>query len=77
MLETVKPADDGSGKIVLRLYETTGLSANCVLRTALNVKNAVMADMAENATGGKLKMKDGGLALSFRPFEIRTVLLTL
>ncbi len=77
MLETVKPADDGSGKIVLRLYETTGSSANCVLRTALNVKNAVMADMAENATGGKLMIKDGGVALSFRPFEIKTIILSV
>ena len=77
MLETVKPADDGSGKIVLRLYETTGASANCILRTALNAKSAFMADMAENVTGDKLAIKDGGLALSFRPFEIKTIVLSV
>lgn len=77
MLETVKPADDGSGKIVLRLYETTGASANCILRTALNAKSAFMADMAENTAGDKLAIKDGGLALSFRPFEIKTIVLSV
>ena len=77
MLETVKPADDGSGKIVLRLYETTGASTACVVKTALPVKNAFTADMAENVTDGKFMIKDGDLRLSFRPFEIKTIILGL
>ena len=77
MLETVKPADDGSGKIVLRLYETTGKSASCVVTTLLNVKSVYETDMAENQKIGALKTKDGKFALDFRPFEIKTIVLAV
>ena len=75
MLETVKQADEGFGKTVLRLYETTGKSTSCVLTTTLLVKDAYEADMAENSPIESLKIKDGKFSLSFRPFEIKTIIL--
>ena len=71
ILETVKYAEDGDG-IVLRLYETEGSHANC--RVA-GVRTAVETDMLERAKGA-LTVEDGAVALSLRPFEIKTVKVT-
>ncbi|MCR4940719.1 MAG: hypothetical protein K5930_11545 [Treponemataceae bacterium] len=76
MLETVKQADESHGKTVLRLYETTGKSASCQLRTLLCVKNAYETDMTEKQPVEALKIKDGSIALTFRPFEVKTIVLS-
>jgi len=72
VIETVKPAEDGSGDVVVRLYESGRTSTSCEIRTELPFKKLVETDMLENRTGD-LKASNGMFRLDFRPFEIRTV----
>ncbi|MEU1788510.1 glycoside hydrolase family 38 C-terminal domain-containing protein [Streptomyces sparsogenes] len=74
-VESVKPAEDRSGDVVVRLYESRGGRASATLTTAFPVVSAQVTDLLERplheaATG------EGGLALSLRPHEIVTLRLT-
>ncbi len=73
MLETVKPAEDGSPDVVLRLYETLRTATRCVLETALPFRSAEETDMLERKPGARRALRDGKISLVFRPFEIKTV----
>jgi alpha-mannosidase len=72
LIETVKPSEDGSGDIVLRMYESMRTATHCTLRTSLPVKGAMRTNMLEEIRG-ELELKGSSLALDFRPFEIKTV----
>jgi alpha-mannosidase len=76
VLETVKPAEDGSPDVIVRLYESKRTAARCTLTTALSVQAAIQADMLENVLD-QLECAGGKIALDFRPFEIKTVRLVL
>ena len=76
VIEAVKPAEDGSSNVVVRLYESMHMKTSCQLKTSLPVKSAVQTDMLENKQRD-LDSKDGVIPLDFRPFEIKTVVLTL
>jgi alpha-mannosidase len=80
ILDTVKPAEDGTG-IVLRLYEAHGGRSEAVINlseellaagerfavTEVNILEDRLAD---------LTMSGDGLRLSFKPFEIKTIKIT-
>lgn len=72
VVETVKPAEDGSGDVIVRMYEAMRSATSCSLSTSLPVKTAVQTDLLEDKTGD-LACADGKVALEFRPFEIKTV----
>ncbi|MDD5672908.1 MAG: glycoside hydrolase family 38 C-terminal domain-containing protein [Chitinivibrionales bacterium] len=72
IVETIKPAEDGSGDIVLRLYECKHSATRCAVRVDLPVKAAMITDMLENKTGD-CEFVNNMLMLDFRPFEIKTV----
>lgn len=72
VVETVKPAEDNSGDIVVRLYESGHMATACTLRTALTPAGVELCNMLEKRTGA-LAIKGGRMKLSFRPFEIKTV----
>jgi len=76
VLEALKPADDGSGDLVLRLYEAKHAACDCLLTTSLPVRAAAQTDLME-AQPSALELKDGRIPLRFRPFEIKTVRLKL
>ena len=76
ILETVKPAEDGSPDVILRLYESKRMATSCVLTTALPVRAASQTDMLENDLE-QLECASGKIVLEFRPFEIKTVRLKL
>ena len=76
ILETVKPAEDGSGDVILRLYESSRSATHCSLFTSLKVRHAEQTDMNE-CTAGALVFEEGKVELNFRPFEIKTVRLKL
>ncbi|MDG0793011.1 alpha-mannosidase [Cohnella ginsengisoli] len=71
VLDSVKPAEDGDG-IVLRLYESSGGRGTAVLNWPRPFARAVLSDALE-ANGETLAAEDGRIALSFAPFEIKTV----
>ena len=72
IIEAVKPAEDGSGDTIVRLYESMRTATRCTLTATLPVSHAVQADMLESETA-PLALTDGKVALDFRPFEIKTV----
>ena len=76
IIETVKPAEDGSGNVVVRLYEAKRAATRCTLTTSLPVVGAVQTDLLERAQG-ELACDGGAIALDFRPFEIKTVRLRM
>jgi alpha-mannosidase len=76
VIEAVKPAEDGSGDVVLRLYESMRTHTRCKLSTSLPLTSAAQTNMLEQEDR-QLVVKDGIISLDFRPFEIKTVRLTL
>ncbi|MFC1434923.1 alpha-mannosidase [Streptacidiphilus sp. N1-3] len=78
VVESVKLADDGSGDVVVRLYEALGGRAACTLRTGFPLAAATLTDLLERplAPTEPLTQDGGALALALRPFQIVTVRLT-
>lgn len=71
ILETVKPAEDGNG-LVLRLYESMGTHTSAQLHTCLPVLGVEQTDMLEQPLKD-VNLVGGAMALTFRPFEIKTL----
>jgi alpha-mannosidase len=76
VLEALKPADDGSADLVLRLYESKHMTGECTLTTPLPVRSAAQTDLMEEHPV-PLECAGGRVRLHFRPFEIKTVRLKL
>ena len=76
VIESVKPAEDGSGQIILRLYESKRVRVACDLSTTLPVRRAWATDLLENRIA-ELPLRENAIRLDFRPFEIKTVRLAL
>lgn len=72
MIDTVKPAEDGSGDVIIRLYEAFHTSTNCALTIGFPFHAAVETDMLEQSPR-ELSVRDNHVELPFRPFEIKTV----
>jgi alpha-mannosidase len=77
VIEAVKPAEDGSGDLIVRLYEAMRTATRCTLATTLPVTAASATNLTEEEALGELPFADGRLGLDFRPFEIKTVRLRL
>ena len=79
ILDSVKAAEDGSGDLILRLYESKRCDTFATLCTALSVKEACAANMLEEK-GEALSLetleKGAALKLHFGPFEIKTLRLS-
>ena len=77
MLETVKAPEAGdTDALVLRLYESLRTRTRCTVRIDLPVAKVLETDMRER-TLRELHVKEGVVALDFRPFEIKTLLVKL
>ncbi len=72
IIETVKAAEDGSGDIILRLYESVNTAANAVLSLGIPASHVAICDMLENEREA-VPVIDGKVALTFRGFEIKTI----
>lgn len=75
IIEAVKPAEDGSGDCIVRLYESMRAATTCSLLTALPVGKATLTNMLEEHQGN-VAWRKGVIELSFKPFEIVTLRLT-
>jgi alpha-mannosidase len=76
VIETVKPAEDGSGDVILRLYEALRTATAVKLSTSLPVLSVQQTDMLEN-TLNEVNFAEGRMKLDFRPFEVKTLRLHL
>ncbi|EST35205.1 alpha-mannosidase [Streptomyces roseochromogenus] len=72
-VEAVKLADDGSGDVVVRLYESRGGRAHGVLRTGFPSTGAQVTDLLERPLGDAQTDASGGVPLTLRPFQILTL----
>ena len=72
IVETVKLAEDGSGDMIVRLYECQNAYTNYKLEFGFDVKEVFVTDMLENGSG-HLDICDGQVALKMKPFEIKTL----
>ncbi|MGW6956928.1 alpha-mannosidase [Streptomyces chartreusis] len=70
-VEAVKLADDRSGDVVVRLYESRGGRAQGVLRTGFPLAGAQITDLLERPL--ETAETDGGVPVSLRPFQVLTL----
>nr|WP_240666013.1 glycoside hydrolase family 38 C-terminal domain-containing protein [Agromyces sp. LHK192] len=70
--ETVKLADDGSGDVILRLYESLGGRGTAVVAPRFEVADAERTDLLERPTGVRIDTSTEA-PLELRPFEIVTL----
>jgi alpha-mannosidase len=75
LVETVKLADDRSGDIVVRLYESRGGRARATLTAGFPVSAAHETDLLESPLTARTYAADG-VPLTLRPFQILTLRLT-
>lgn len=76
ILETVKKAESIPSAVVVRLYEAFGGQARAMLSTSLPVKKVERCNLLEIPDeDGEVTWSSGHVKLSFRPFQIATLLL--
>ena len=76
IIEAVKPAEDGSADVIVRLYEAKHMATRAALTTSLPVQRVALTNMLEEFEAD-LPCASGQIPLEFRPFEIVTVRLHL
>ena len=69
-IDTVKPAEDGSGDVILRLYEAKRADTCCRLTADVPMAEAWTCDLLENPQN-RLNLRSD--ALHFHPFEVKTI----
>jgi len=72
LLDALKKAEQEDAW-VLRLYEPVGRRATCELRTRNPNDEVLETDVMERSLRA-LETRDGSVALSFRPFEVKTLM---
>lgn len=73
-LETVKKAEK-SDAVVLRIFEHANIRATATITFGIPVKSVRVVNLMEEGAGKPLEIKDNGVTLSLRPFEIATLLI--
>jgi alpha-mannosidase len=77
-IEAVKLADDRSGDVIVRMYESLGGRARTRVTPGFPVANAQVVDLLERPLDEDPiePDADGGIPVSLRPFQILTLRLT-
>lgn len=74
VIDTIKLAEDGSGDIVIRAYESKGGSVRAVFRSALLETMAIAeTDALERTTWAELPKEGRKAEVRFKPFELKTL----
>lgn len=74
VVETVKLAEDGSGDVVVRLYEALGTRTRSRLRLGMSAGSVDRVDLLERPLDQEGLTRDGEvLTLGLRPFELVTL----
>ena len=71
-IDTVKPAEDGSGDIIVRMYEAKRADTDCVLGIGIPFGKVWSCDMLENKEE-ELRSDGSTLNLHLGTFEVRTL----
>ncbi|QDO43953.1 alpha-mannosidase [Streptomyces sp. RLB3-17] len=75
-IEAVKLADDASGDVVVRLYESRGGRGTGTLRTGFPLAGAQVTDLLERPLT-TVDTDGNAVAVALRPFEVRTLRLAV
>ena len=75
-IDTVKPAEDGSGDIILRIYEAKRADTRCTLSINVPIHGVWDCDMLENKLKA-LPLEGGKVDLAFHTFEVKTLRLII
>ncbi|SDS49278.1 alpha-mannosidase [Actinoplanes derwentensis] len=73
VVESVKLADDGSGDVVVRLYESLGARATGRLRPGFALAAAVRTDLLERPVDIEVETDGDEIMLGLRAFEVQTL----
>lgn len=73
LVETVKLADDGSGDVVVRLYESLGRRTPARVQAVFEHERVCPTDLLEQEQGSCQLTGDGDVTHVFRPFELLTL----
>ena len=72
ILDTLKPAEDGSGDLILRFYESKKASCTTKVQLHFGEYRAFACDMLENVLE-EIPSAEGEIELSFHAFEIKSI----
>ncbi|AXE37580.1 alpha-mannosidase [Acidipropionibacterium virtanenii] len=83
-VEAVKLAEDGSGDVVVRIYEPFGTRASATLSPSFEAADAVETDLLEEPLAGNpdarvrptavtRPLDDGRVEIALRPFQVATI----
>ena len=72
ILETIKLAEDESGDIIVRLYESTGVLKQTKIQFGFDIKEAYLTNMLEENTE-KIDVKNNEISLELKAFEVKTI----
>jgi len=83
-LETVKLAEDGSGDVIVRIYESWGARARAQVRTSFGLRSVTVVDLMEDtaqegsaaAVGEALQQDAQTVTFALRPFQILSLRLS-
>jgi alpha-mannosidase len=76
VVEAVKAADDRSGDVVLRCYESLGGRASATLRFGFHVRSASVTDLLERPLTDLTVVDTNTVTMQLRPFEVVTLRLS-
>ncbi|MBI9016214.1 MAG: alpha-mannosidase [Phycisphaerae bacterium] len=76
IIDTVKKCEDDNS-IIVRLYEAHNCAGQRTFSTSLAVKKVTEVNLMEKPLNKTLKIADGKVKLTFSPYQIRTLKLTL
>ncbi|MCR5484891.1 MAG: alpha-mannosidase [Clostridiales bacterium] len=75
IIETVKKAEDGN-EMIVRMYETWNKQTDCAVSLGVDVKNASICDLMEDDIEN-VDFDNNSIKLTFKPFEIKTLKITM
>ncbi|HEY0813689.1 MAG TPA: glycoside hydrolase family 38 C-terminal domain-containing protein [Pseudonocardia sp.] len=74
LVSAVKLADDGSGDVVVRVYEALGARGHARLQLGFDAATVTVTDLLERPLPDTAaELADGGVDLTLRPFQIMTL----
>ena len=74
IVESVKLADDGSGDVIVRIYEAQGARKRTMIRAGFATTGVCAVDLLERRLDDlEVTLDDGLVAISLRPFQILTL----
>lgn len=77
VVESIKRAEDGTGALIIRLYEAWGRQSEVVLNPSFSVTAAARTNLIEDHKEDLEISTDGAISLSLNAFDIETVRLEI